>query len=469
MLFHNRLTRRKRGDSMPPTGTLIQGLEADVDGEPCPPRLVRWLATLPEDLLNVLHVLAADGHGAWLVGGCVRDAMLGSPSTDIDLCTTCTPDRMLTLFDEQAIPTGADFGTITIKGDGRHYEATTLRTESLYRDGRRPDRVVWGTSLREDLSRRDFTFNSMAVDVARQRLYDPYNGSVDLHDRIVRAVGDANLRCEEDALRILRAYRFTRRDDGPLWKMEASLVGAIAQHRGRLNMVAIERRWMEFSKMLVGKRPGELLAAMQNDGVLRFVVDRLNVLNPALFSVLDHPLLRKHSLSQRLAVLFVQHPTKEVVLQLQSLRTSNNLQRRTASFHEHLGHAPEAHTPALRVFSHVLGNEASDHLRTLQVLGEHELHLHTGLVPTKDASAALISKMATVQRPLQPAECLVDGHWIMARTGAVEGIRLGRLKQWLHRIQVEENLTRPDELESVLSRLPFEHGSPDDWPTLSFP
>ena len=159
---------------MPPTGTLIQGLEADVDGEPCPPRLVRWLATLPEDLLNVLHVLAADGHGAWLVGGCVRDAMLGSPSTDIDLCTTCTPDRMLTLFDERAIPTGADFGTITIKGDGRHYEATTLRTESLYRDGRRPDRVVWGTSLREDLSRRDFTFNSMAVDVARQQLYDPY-------------------------------------------------------------------------------------------------------------------------------------------------------------------------------------------------------------------------------------------------------------------------------------------------------
>ena len=104
---------------MPPTGTLIQGLEADVDGEPCPPRLVRWLATLPEDLLNVLHVLAADGHGAWMVGGCVRDAMLGSPSTDIDVCTTCTPDRMLTLFDERAIPlpSSPQHG-VSLKGKG---------------------------------------------------------------------------------------------------------------------------------------------------------------------------------------------------------------------------------------------------------------------------------------------------------------------------------------------------------------
>ncbi len=454
---------------MPPSRTLIQGLEADVVGGPCPPPLVRWLATLPEDLLNVLEVLAKDGHGAWLVGGCVRDAWLGTPSTDIDVCTTCTPDRMLTLFGERAIPTGVDFGTITIKGDGRHYEATTLRTESLYRDGRRPDSVVWGTSLREDLSRRDFTFNSMAVDVARQLLYDPYNGTGDLHDRIVRAVGDASLRCEEDALRILRAYRFTRRDDGPLWRMEPELVSAIARHCTRLNMVAIERRWMEFSKMLRGKRPGELLAAMQDDGVLRFVVDRLNVLNPALFSAMDHPSLRKLSVSQRLALLLIEHPTKEVVSQLQSLRTSKELQRRTASFHEHLGHLPEAHTPSMRVFNHVLGDEAEEHLRTLCVVSNFDVHLHTGLHLTEDATTTRMTKWKGLERPAHPADCLVDGHWIMARTGTVEGMRLGRLKQWLHRIQVEEHLTRPEQLEAVLSRLPFEHGSPDDWPRLRFP
>ena len=450
-------------------GRLMQGLEADVVGEPCPPPLVRWLATLPDDLLNVLQALAEDGHGAWLVGGCVRDAWLGTPSTDIDVCTTCTPDRMLTLFGERAIPTGVDFGTVTIKGDGRHYEATTLRTESLYRDGRRPDRVVWGTSLREDLSRRDFTFNSMAVDVARQLLYDPYNGTGDLHDRTVRAVGDASLRCEEDALRILRAYRFTRRDDGPLWRMEPALVSAIAQHCTRLNMVAVERRWTEFSKILTGQRPGEVLAAMQDAGVLRFVVDRLNVLNPALFSALDQPSLTKLSLSQRLALLLIEHPTKDVMLQLKSLRTSNDLQRRTASFHEHLGHLPETRSSALRVFNHVLGIEAEVHLSTLCVLSEYDVRLHTGLHLSHDQAMATMRTWEGLERPPQPAECLVDGHWIMARTGTVEGMRLGRLKQWLHRIQVEENLGRPEQLEAVLSRLPFEHGSPDDWPTLSFP
>ena len=168
---------------MSSTKNLTPGLEADMAGNPCPPMLLRWLGTLPNDLLTVLQTLANDGAGAWLVGGCVRDAWLGDPSSDIDVCTTCPPDRMLTLFGEKAIPTGVDYGTVTVKGEGRHYEVTTLRTESMYRDGRRPEHVQWGSSLREDLSRRDFTFNSMAVDVARQLLYDPFQGAIDLRHR----------------------------------------------------------------------------------------------------------------------------------------------------------------------------------------------------------------------------------------------------------------------------------------------
>mgnify|MGYP006223633685 FL=1 len=219
-------------DALPP------GLEADLEGAPCPPPVSRWLASLPSDVLALLQTLAEAGEGAWLVGGCVRDAWLGAAAPDIDICTTCVPERMMELFGERAIPTGIDFGTITVKGDGRHYEVTTLRTESLYRDGRRPDRVVWGSSLKEDLSRRDFTFNSMAVDVARGRLYDPYNGINDLQQRIVRAVGVAGLRCEEDALRILRAFRFTRRDDGELWRMDDALRQAIVLHATRLSTVS---------------------------------------------------------------------------------------------------------------------------------------------------------------------------------------------------------------------------------------
>lgn len=454
---------------MSSTKTLPEGLEADLKGAPCPPALLRWLASLPDDLLAVLQTLAEDGAGTWLVGGCVRDAWLGKASVDIDLCTTCTPERMLTLFGDQAIPTGVDFGTVTIKGVGRHYEVTTLRTESLYRDGRRPEKVSWGTSLSEDLSRRDFTFNSMAVDVARQALYDPYNGIADLQKRCIRAVGDANLRCQEDALRILRAYRFMRRDEGPLWHIDHALEAALSQHSTRLRMVAIERRWMEMEKILKGQRPGEVLKKMQSDGVLRYVLEEFAVVNPHLFTVLDDSDLNHLSLTQRLALLMLEYPTKEAMKQMEALRTSKVLQRTTATFHEQLGHLPTPLKPELRVFNHILGNEAKAHLSILRSCCNHSINLHTGLTLQAKTVNEVIERWTALNGSLAPVSPLVDGHWIMARTGAVEGKRLGRLKGWLHRIQIEEEITELSGMEAALSRLPFEHGSPEDWPSVSFP
>lgn len=449
--------------------TLTKGLPADVEGEPCPPQLVRWLATLKDDLLSILETLAKEGEGVWLVGGCVRDAWLGTPSTDIDLCTTCTPDRLLTIFGDRAIPTGVDFGTVTVKGKDGHFEITTLRTESLYRDGRRPERVDWGTSLKEDLSRRDFTFNSMAVDVARQLLYDPYNGLNDLRGRTVRAVRDAGLRCEEDALRIMRAYRFMRRDDGPLWSLEPTLHAAILKHRGRLAMVAIERRWMELQKMVSASRPGEVLDRMQNDGVLRFVFTDLAVINPVLFRLIDQPGLNAMSLNQRLAFLMCEHATKDAVAQLHALRTSKGLQRSMAMFHEQLGFLPEARKASLRVFNHVMGSAAEHHLAAHETMAEQSVNLHTGLKTNMEDIIAIKRLWDQIERPIEPQPCLVDGHWIMARTGAVEGMRLGRLKQWLHRIQIEEGLTTLSEMEAALSKLPYEHGDVETWPRPVFP
>jgi len=469
MLFHGQPETWTRGARMSSTKTLPEGLEADLKGAPCPPALLRWLASLPDDLLAVLQTLAEDGAGTWLVGGCVRDAWLGKASVDIDLCTTCTPERMLTLFGDQAIPTGLDFGTVTIKGVGRHYEVTTLRTESLYRDGRRPEKVSWGTSLSEDLSRRDFTFNSMAVDVARQALYDPYNGIADLQKRCIRAVGDANLRCQEDALRILRAYRFMRRDEGPLWHIDHALEAALSQHSTRLRMVAIERRWMEMEKILKGQRPGEVLKKMQSDGVLRYVLEEFAVVNPHLFTVLDDSDLNHLSLTQRLALLMLEYPTKEAMKQMEALRTSKALQRTTATFHEQLGHLPTPLKPELRVFNHILGNEAKAHLSILRSCCNHSINLHTGLTLQAKTVNEVIERWTALNGSLAPVSPLVDGHWIMARTGAVEGKRLGRLKGWLHRIQIEEEITELSGMEAALSRLPFEHGSPEDWPSVSFP
>ena len=155
--------------------------------------------------------------------------------------------------------------------------------------------------------------------------------------------------------------------------------------------------------------------------------------------------------------------------ELRCLRTSKELQRATALFHEQLGHLPAARTGDMRVFQHVMGSAAQAHLALHQALTSRSINLHTGGQP----SASDVEVVAEVWNGLghfsSSRECLVDGHWIMARTGDVEGIRLGRLKQWLYRIQIEENLTTLQEMETALSKLPYEHGSYESWPTPTFP
>ena len=443
------------------------GIVADVDGTPCPPQILRWMATLPQDLLHILDVLNQHGHGAWLVGGCVRDAWLDQSPTDIDLCTTCPPEETMKLFGAQAIATGLEFGTITLKGHGQHYEATTLRTESMYRDGRRPEHVEWGTSLNDDLSRRDFTINSMAIDVARRELYDPFNGQKDLQNQTVRAVGEATQRCQEDALRILRAYRFLSRGEGPLWTLESSLHQAVLENRARLDMVAIERRWSEASKIISSPHAGELLHRMSADGVLSYVFEGQHI-EHALMTVLDESRLKQLTLYQRLGVLLLNQTTKSVVQQLKGLRTSREMQRATATFHEALHHVPQSNKGAMRVFRHVMAGDAHAHLLACSVLSEGGLY-STNADGFSKATQEALDAWSHLEPQQSPPTSLVDGHWIMARTGIGQGMRLGRLKDWLHRIQIEEDLSEPSQLEQRLSRLAYEHGDHASWPRLEFP
>lgn len=468
MLFHTQRPIPCRGEAVDEDQTMAMGLEADLDGIPCPPSIQRWLGTLSTDLLAILQRFAKAGHGVWLVGGCVRDAYLGHRATDIDLCTSCPPEQTMTLFGEQAVPTGIDFGTITLKGRETQYEVTTLRTESLYRDGRRPDQVMWGTSLKEDLSRRDFTINSMAVDVARGLLYDPFQGDLDIKGRCIRAVGDAQVRCEEDALRILRAYRFMNMDEGPLWTMDSNLSEAVKLHQPRLRMVAIERRWMEMSKILAAKRPGGVLLRMNEDGALRHVFEEEHHLRNGPISMLDEPPLDFLSLHERIALLMIEWDTKSVVRQLKRLKVPNALLRHTAMFHERLAFLPEGNQANLRVFDHVLGDSAKAHLAIRSCLSTTDVYIHGNLQECQSLEDVLTNWLSLPPRTT-PETCLVDGHWIMARSGIGQGLRLGRLKSWLHRIQIEEDLTTQAQIETVLSRIPFNHGDHEHWPQVSFP
>ena len=206
-------------------------------------------------LLTRLH---AAGHAAYAVGGCVRDSLLGQSPHDWDLCTSATPEQVLELFGKaHCIPTGLQHGTVTVKHGGELYEITTFRTEGAYSDGRHPDHVAFVPDVKEDLARRDFTINAMAYN-AEEGLIDPFGGQNDLAAGIVRAVGEPQRRFEEDALRILRLYRFAARFGFAIDPATGQAARALCRH---LDCVSEERIAEELSRLLAAPAPGAYLEA----------------------------------------------------------------------------------------------------------------------------------------------------------------------------------------------------------------
>ena len=204
-------------------------------------------------LLDALH---GAGHAAYAVGGCVRDSLLGLDPHDWDLCTSARPEQVMALFgEEKCIPTGLQHGTVTVKQGGRLYETTTFRTEGAYSDGRHPDAVCFVPDVREDLARRDFTINAMAYS-AEEGLIDPFGGRDDLAAHLVRAVGEPERRFEEDALRILRLYRFAARFGFDIDPATGAAARALGPH---LDCVSAERIQEELLKLLAAPRPGSYL------------------------------------------------------------------------------------------------------------------------------------------------------------------------------------------------------------------
>ena len=204
-------------------------------------------------LLDALH---GAGYAAYAVGGCVRDSLLGCTAHDWDLCTSALPQQVMELFGtEQCIPTGLQHGTVTIKYGGQLYETTTFRTEGSYTDGRHPDAVQFVPDVREDLARRDFTINAMAYNAA-EGLVDPFGGQKDLQNGLLRAVGEPQQRFTEDALRILRLYRFAARFG---FALDAATARAARQLAPHLDCISAERIQEELAKLLAAPQPGAYL------------------------------------------------------------------------------------------------------------------------------------------------------------------------------------------------------------------
>ncbi len=229
--------------------------------------LARLAAAVPANVRAVCRTLAQAGFQAVTVGGAVRDALLGRAPGDWDVATSATPDQVTPLF-RHVIPTGIQHGTVTVvtgKGVHSHVEVTTFRGEGAYTDARRPDSVVFGVPLIEDLARRDLVVNAIAYDVENGELVDPFGGRDDVANRVLRAVGDPVARFTEDGLRVMRAVRFAAQLE---FTLEPATEAAIALALPSLAKVSRERVADELRKILAARQPSRALAPALRTGIV---------------------------------------------------------------------------------------------------------------------------------------------------------------------------------------------------------
>ncbi|GHU82380.1 HDIG domain-containing protein [Spirochaetia bacterium] len=244
-------------------------------------------------LREIAGIFIDAGKEVYLVGGAVRDLLLGRAAQDWDLATNARPEEVMALF-RRVIPTGIKHGTVTVRYQGRSLEVTTFRTESGYSDGRRPDQVSYAATIEEDLSRRDFTMNAVALALPGGPVIDPFDGAADVRRRIIRSVGRAEERFAEDGLRPLRAVRFAAQLGFDLDELTLRAIPAALPTTAR---VAPERIRDELDKTLASANPRRGFLLMEETGLLSLLLPELAVCRGIdqkgfhRFDVLDHSLL----------------------------------------------------------------------------------------------------------------------------------------------------------------------------------
>lgn len=210
-----------------------------------------------EQARPVMQQIEAAGFEAYFVGGSVRDTILNKPIHDVDIATSAYPEEIKQIF-HRTVDTGIEHGTVMILDHGKGYETTTFRTESGYQDFRRPDEVTFVRSLQEDLQRRDFTINALAMK-EDGTVIDLFNGLKDLKAGMIRAVGTPQERFHEDALRMMRAIRFASQLD---FKIEKKTLAGIQENAALLSKIAVERTRVELEKLLLGENPANGISAL---------------------------------------------------------------------------------------------------------------------------------------------------------------------------------------------------------------
>lgn len=230
---------------------------------------------LPENILKAINILSGSGFEAFVVGGCVRDMIMGKVPSDYDITTNALPEQTAGCFkDFKVIETGIKHGTVTVVIDGENIEITTYRVDGEYLDNRRPENVKFTRSLEEDLKRRDFTMNAIAYS-PEKGIFDPMCGEQDIKRKIIRCVGEPDKRFNEDGLRILRALRFSSQTG---FEIDSATAASVRKNKNLIKNLSAERIFVELKKLLCGKNA---------HNVLRDYVEVIGVFIPEILKTVD--------------------------------------------------------------------------------------------------------------------------------------------------------------------------------------
>lgn len=306
---------------------------------------------IPENIINVMSLLEESGFEAYAVGGCVRDSLLGRKPYDWDVCTSALPEETMAVFEGfRTIPTGIKHGTVTVIADSP-VEITTFRIDGEYLDNRRPSQVSFTRTLADDLCRRDFTVNAMAAD-KNGNVTDLYGGKEDLQKKIIRCVGCARKRFDEDALRIMRAMRFAATLG---FELEEDTAKAVRKQKDLLGNIAVERIRVETDKLLSGNCADILYNYRE---VFAVFIPEVEITRETAEKISS----ADKEIEIRLALLLKNLISETVKAVLQRLRYSNSVTNAVVVLAENKDKAIENNSPAVKRLLHALGEENAKRL-----------------------------------------------------------------------------------------------------------
>lgn len=291
---------------------------------------------IPKNVKYIIDTFYQNNYEAYMVGGCVRDCILGLSPKDYDITTSATPEITQSLF-KKTIPTGLDHGTVTVVIEHEGFEVTTYRTEGKYIDNRRPESVSFVSDIKEDLSRRDFTINAFAYN-EQSGLVDYFDGLNDLNNKIIRAVGEPNARFQEDALRMLRAIRFSSQLD---FSIEDKTLSAIKENCDLIKNISVERIRDELCKILMTPNASKGLTLLKDTGILEIIL-------PEIYNLVEYtPLCTNHNRDVFVHTLkVIDNTDTDLILRLSALFHDvgklNTLKRLPSGHHYFPGHSEES-------------------------------------------------------------------------------------------------------------------------------